>query len=349
MSRASIRQRFRSVRERGEFLVGAGVGSGLFMEAAEKGGADFVFALSAGRLRLMGAASAACLLPIFDSNDFVASFGANEFVGRSSIPIFFGASVTTQKSAGEIAAAIAELGFAGVTNYPSVVHYPAPMLSALESCGLGFRKELDMLAAAQALDLWTVCWVRTREQAQQATAAGVDMVCFDFGWTTGGWHGMANVGTLTLKEAVMVTREVANAVQRENSETFLVVVGGPIEKIEDLMPICRTAHVSGYIGGSTIDRLPLEDAVMNQTLSFKAAAAMTRKQNEHNRTLVAFGRSLGLVGSSQRMLDLYRSIRQAVRIPPRFACVITGEAGTSAAASRSSSPRSMQARCRRSV
>src|SRR5688572_26779509 len=112
MSRQDIRSRFQSVRERGEFLVGAGVGSGLFAEAAERGGADFIFALSPGRLRLMGAASAACMLPILDSNTFVASFGSNEFVDRCSIPVVFGASVMTpQRSAAEIALSIAELGF----------------------------------------------------------------------------------------------------------------------------------------------------------------------------------------------------------------------------------------------
>jgi predicted TIM-barrel enzyme/DNA-binding NtrC family response regulator len=327
VSRRSIRMQFQTVRDRGEFLVGAAVGAGLFAEAAERGGADFVLALSAGRLRLMGAASIACMLPICDSNAFVASFGANEFVGRCSIPIFFGASVMTHdRAAEEIAASIAKLGFAGVMNFPTAVHYPSATQAALELCGLGFGKELELLKSAQALDLWTVCHVRTREQAQRAAAAGVDMVCFIYGWNAGGRRGMASA--ITLREAALLAREVAKVVHHENRETFLVLEGGPIEKVEDLLPIYRSAHIGGYVGGSTIDRLPLEDAVVNQTLRFKTAAAATRKRNAQARALIAFGRSLGLVGSSRRMLELYQDIRQGARSSAKFAFIITGEPGT---------------------
>lgn len=324
-NRQRIRARFESARQRGEFLVGAAVGSGLFAEAAERGGADFVLALSAGRLRLMGAASVACMLPLCDSNPFVAQFGTREFIGRCSIPIFFGASTMTPDSPQEIAASIAQLGFSGATNFPSAVHYPRGTLAALEASGWGFRKELELLAAARRLDLWTACHVKTREQAQQAAASGVDMVCFAYGWNTGGPHGMPSV--LTLHEAAMLAREVAKVVQQENPQTLVVLEGGPIEKIDDLTPIYRSAHISGYIGGSTIDRLPLEDAVVNQTLRFKTTVSATRKLTENNRALVTFGRSLGLHGASQRMLELYRKLRQAGRSPAKFAFMVSGEAG----------------------
>ena len=62
--RKRIRQRFTEARKRGEFLVGAAIGAGILGLAAEQGGADFVLALSAGRFRIMGAASVACMLPI---------------------------------------------------------------------------------------------------------------------------------------------------------------------------------------------------------------------------------------------------------------------------------------------
>lgn len=326
--RQDIYAAFQQTRARGDLLVGAAGGSGLIAEAAERGGADFLFAVNAGRLRLMGAATVACLLPISDSNARVAEFGSREFLNRCSIPVIFGAAAMTSKqSATDIAAMAADLGFDGIANFPSAVQYPPAMRSALEFSRLGFRKELDMLRAARALDLWTVCWVRTKEQARQAAASGTDMVCFDFGWTAGGWHGTASA--LTLKEAALSAREFAATVRRENPRAFPVVVGGPIENIEHLMPIFRNARIAGYIGGSTLDRLPLEDAVMNQTLRFKSAAAMKRKQNARQQTLIAFGRRLGLLGTSQRMLELYRSLRETARAPARFACAITGEPGSS--------------------
>jgi len=83
------------------------------------------------------------------------------------------------------------------------------------------------------------------------------------------------------------------------------------------MPMYRTAHISGYVGGSTIDRVPLEDAVINQALRFKATAAATRKRTEHDGALIAYGKSLGLVGVSQRMLDLYQPYAKRRRAPPK--------------------------------
>src|SRR5215470_1493124 len=102
MNRQSIRQRFQTIRERGDLLFGAAGGAGLFAEAAERGGADFLFVVSAGRLRLMGAATAACVLPVLDSNAWVADFGVKEFVNRCSIPVIFSAvAMTSKQSAAE--------------------------------------------------------------------------------------------------------------------------------------------------------------------------------------------------------------------------------------------------------
>ena len=325
LGRQVVRHRFRAVHERGEFLVGAAVGSGLLAEASERGGADFVIAVSAGRLRLMGTASIACMLPICNANALVASFGPSEFIGRVQVPVFCGACAMTPDSATEIAAAIAELGFDGVMNFPSAVHHSSAVQSVLEASGLGFGKELELLRAARELDLWTVCHARTRDEARRAAAAGVDMIYLVYGWNAGGPRGIASV--LTLREAAMLAREVANVVRRENRQTLLVLEGGPIETSEDLLPIYRAAHISGYVGGSTIDRLPIEEAVTNQTLRFKGTPAATRRDRRQDRVLTTFGRSLGLVGRSQRMLDLYQSTREAARRSSEFACLVSGEKG----------------------
>ncbi|MBL8269200.1 phosphoenolpyruvate hydrolase family protein [Steroidobacter sp.] len=325
--RQQLRERFLEVHARDEFLVGAAVGSGLFAEAAEHGRADFVLALNAGRLRLMGTASVACMLPIRDANTFVESFGPAEFLGRCSIPVFFGASaMSPDRSAADIARHVAELGFDGIMNFPSVVHYPDEVIAAMDRCGLGFRKELELLGAARLLDLWSVAHVRTRAQARQAATAGCDMICFDIGWTSGGRRGPRS--NVTLSEAAMLMREIAKVVQRENPQTLLLLEGGPIESTEDLLPIYRAAHIRGYVGGSSIDRLPLEDAVINQTLRFKGAAAANRRSAEHDRELLELGKSLGVVGRSSRMIAFLQAANRFLRTSGGPAFVISGERGS---------------------
>src|ERR1700752_5375782 len=75
------------------FMIGAAIGTGMIARAAEHGGADFLLALNAGRVRGMGAPSIACMLPIHEANDFVEAFAAAEIVGKVSVPVVFGASV----------------------------------------------------------------------------------------------------------------------------------------------------------------------------------------------------------------------------------------------------------------
>src|ERR1700722_17673745 len=80
------------VPQRGRFLVGAAIGTGMAAKAAERGGADFLLALNAGRFRSMGLPSAACLLALRDANDLVMEFGRSEILTQTSLPVFFGAA-----------------------------------------------------------------------------------------------------------------------------------------------------------------------------------------------------------------------------------------------------------------
>ena len=53
-----------------------------------------------------------------------------------------------------------------------------------------------------------------------------------------------------------------------------MVEGGPIVSPRHLEELCRIARVDGYIGGSTIDRVPLETAIEIVTASFKTIESL---------------------------------------------------------------------------
>lgn len=307
--RQRIRKQFAAARDRGEFLVGAAIGAGILGQAAEEGGADFVLALSAGRFRIMGAASVACLLPIRDSNRFVEQFAPAELLSQCSAPVYFGASTLDPNLSVEaLADEVAELGFAGVVNFPTVSLYPTGIRAVLDAIGIGFSKELTLFAAAHARGLSSVAYVRTGEQARAAAALGVDIVCVDFGWNAGGAKGP--VSEISIEEAAARTREMSRIVARENPDTFVFLEGGPIEDPDQLAMVCRVAHIHGYVGGSTIDRLPLAESVAGQTLRFKSAAVLARVLSNEERELTAFGEHIGLAGSSEAMIRVYETIRR---------------------------------------
>ncbi len=307
--RQRVRSLFGAARRRGEFLVGAAIGAGILGQAAEKGGADFVLALGAGRFRIMGAASVACMLPIRDSNQFVTQFASSEMLSQISIPVYFGASTLDPGLSVEtLADEIADLGFAGVVNFPTVGHYPARMRAALDAAGIGFSKELSLFSAAHDRGLSTLAYVRTGEQARAAAACGVDIVCFNFGWNAGGVQGL--VSEIGIEEAAVQSREISRIVARENPDSFFVLEGGPIEDPDQVAAICRVAHIHGYVGGSTIDRLPLAESVASQTLRFKSAAVLARVLSNEESALISFGHRIGLAGRSEAMIRVYETIER---------------------------------------
>lgn len=305
--RDDLLQRFFKARERKEFLVGAAIGAGLLGEAAEDGGADFLIALNAGRFRLMGASSVACMLPIRDANEFVFSFAATELLSQCSLPTFFGASVMDPTlSVRDLCFRIENDGFAGIANFPSVVHYPATVRNALESSGIGFSRELELFDQAQRNGLATLAYVRTRQQAQAAAMHGVDLICYNFGWNAGGSKGP--VSDISVEEAAALSREIGRVIRRENPNIFFFLEGGPIQDPDQLAAVCRVSNLHGYIGGSTIDRLPLAQSVVSQTQRFKSAAAMARRLSKQEKHLVQLGEQYGFTGSSQAMLRTYAAL-----------------------------------------
>ncbi len=323
--RARVMERFARARERGEFLVGAAIGAGLLGDAAERGGADFLVALNAGRFRLMGASSVACILPIRDANQFVLSFAPLEILSQCRIPVYFGASTLDPALSLEaLVAEIADLGFAGVANFPSVVHLPAPVRHALDGPGLGFERELELLALAHRHDLSSLAYVRTREQASAAAARGVDIICYNVGWNAGGAKGP--VSEISVEETAAHAREMHGVIRRENPRAFFFLEGGPIQDPDQLAAVCRVARMHGYIGGSTIDRLPLAQSVSGQTQRFKSATALARILGKQERMLVDLGRRHGFVGASEAMIDVYEALDRFRG--SSFPMLISGERNT---------------------
>ncbi|MEM7173363.1 MAG: phosphoenolpyruvate hydrolase family protein, partial [Pseudomonadota bacterium] len=111
-----------------DFLIGAAIGSGNTALAAERGGADLLLAINAGRLRNMGAPSIACMLPIADATQMTESFAGEELLAQCRIPVFLGVNVWGPTfEPVKIARRVKASGFAGAVNFPSCMHYPRPL------------------------------------------------------------------------------------------------------------------------------------------------------------------------------------------------------------------------------
>ncbi|MHB2165611.1 phosphoenolpyruvate hydrolase family protein [Alsobacter sp. R-9] len=272
-----VRQRPAWLTNRPSFLVGAAIGTGIAAKSAIRGGADFLIALSAGRMRNMGEPSIAAMLPMHASNDFVLGFATTEILPRASVPVFFGASCfDPREDLDALLDRIGEAGFSGVANFPSAVLIDGAFRGFLEASGIGFARELDLLERAGRRSMATLAYTHTAEEAAAAARRGVDIVNIDLGWNTGGVLGVET--SLRVEEAAFTAATVAKAVRSASPGTLCVVEGGPIVSPRQLEDLCMVAEVDGYVGGSTIDRVPSESAIEAVTATFKAIGALQQGQ-----------------------------------------------------------------------
>ena len=246
--------------DRRRFLVGAAIGTGMAAQSAVRGGADFLLALSAGRMRCIGEPSVAAMLPLRECNELVMSFARAEILPRATVPVFFGAaSFDPRLDLAALVERIAEAGFSGISNFPTAILIDGAYRRFLESVGLGFERELELLSRAKARGLVTLAYAHTREEAVAAAQRGVDIVNIDLGWNKGGVRGVDTI--VRVEEAALTANTITRAVHAAAPQTTCLVEGGPIVSPKQLEELCQVARVDGYIGGSTIDRVPSESAI----------------------------------------------------------------------------------------
>lgn len=305
---ASKTQRAGTVVAWSEFLIGAAIGSGNTGLAAELGGANFLLAINAGRLRNMGAPSIACMLPVFDACADTEAFARAELLPQVRIPVLLGVNVWGQRFDPQQAANSArDDGFAGAVNFPSCMHYSRPMQQILSRAGRGIEQEVEQLRAVQDAGLISMFYCATRTQARLAADAGLDLVCLNLGWNAGGAFGHRKRSTL--EEVATIAREIGRLMKRINPATRFLLEGGPIASAEDLGRIVSLAPIDGYVGGSTIDRIPMEVSIANQIDGFRRAGRRRSTLDRDSARLVAWSKKFGFVGRSTAQLGFLRRLR----------------------------------------
>ena len=313
---------FAPVVPRGRFLVGAAIGTGMASKSAEQGGADFLLALNAGRFRSMGAPSAACLLALRSSNQWVMEFGQNEILTQTSLPVFFGAT-PIGVDIESLLDQIADGGFHGVANFPSCTFLDGQYRRFLEETGYGFDRELALLEAARARGLRTLAYVHTVAEAWSA-AAHVDMVNLDFGWNMGGSVGVES--PLDIEASCVLAAEFVTAVRDIRERTRCPDRGRPDRHSKHGSRFAGSAKADGYIGGSTIDRVPLESAIEMATSAFKTVGSLRQQVAVLEKRLQGKAPIDAIIGFSDSMARVREQVARAMELD--WPVLIIGETGS---------------------
>lgn len=98
--------------------------------------------------------------------------------------------------------------------------------------------------------------------------AGADIVVAHMGLTTSGTIG-AKTGR-SLEECVVLVREIRESVVAVRREVVVLCHGGPIAGPGDAEVVLRGVEgCHGFFGASSMERLPVEEAIRGNLESFK--------------------------------------------------------------------------------
>lgn len=268
MDRQEILKRFRSKIAAGEPIIGAGAGIGLTAKSAEEGGASFLVIYNSGRYRMAGRSSMAGLMPYGDANAIVLEMGEEILNVVDEIPVIAGVCGTDPfRSMPRFLREIKARGFSGVQNYPTVCLFEGVMRANLEETGLGYDKEVDMMREAVALDLLTVAYVADEANATAMAAAGVDVLVAHLGLTAS--SGVGAKTAVGLDDGAKRVQALHDAGKAARDDAIVLFHGGPVATPDDAQRILdNVTGVVGFLGASTMERLPTEVAVREQVSSF---------------------------------------------------------------------------------
>jgi len=161
-----------------------------------------------------------------------------------------------------------DLGFAGVQNFPTVGLIDGTFRQNLEETGMGYDTEVSMIQKARELDLLTTPYVFNVDESKKMAEAGADILVAHMGLTTSGSIG-ATSGK-TLDDCVKLIQEISDTAIAIKPDILVLCHGGPIAKPEDAeYVISRTKGIHGFYGASSMERLPVEEAITNITKTFK--------------------------------------------------------------------------------
>jgi predicted TIM-barrel enzyme len=272
IARKEILDRFRGMIARREPIIGGGAGTGLSAKCEEAGGIDLIVIYNSGRYRMAGRGSLAGLLAYGNANQIVVEMAAEVLPVVRRTPVLAGVNGTDPFIVVErFLRQLAELGFSGVQNFPTVGLIDGTFRANLEETGMGYGLEVDMIRAARELDLLTTPYVFSVQNAIDMTRAGADIVVCHMGLTTGGTIGAETA--FGLEDCVPLINEWAAAALRVNPDVIVLCHGGPIATPEDarrILAACPDCH--GFYGASSMERLPAETALTETTRRFKELA-----------------------------------------------------------------------------
>jgi predicted TIM-barrel enzyme len=277
-TRTEVIDRLHATLKQGHPIIAAGAGTGISAKFIEKGGADLLIIYNSGRFRMSGHGSTCGLMAYGDANAVAMEIGEFEVLPTvEEIPVICGVHATDpRRRMWHWLLKVKDMGFSGVNNFPTHCIVDGQFRQVLEETGMSVKKEFEMVALARKMDLFSIVYVSAPEEARAMAEAGADAIIAHVGTTIGGSIGVQNAA-ITIDEAVRRTQGIIAAAKQVRNDILFLSHGGPISKPEDAAYINQHTDCVGFVGASSLERMGVEQSLVDITRQFKAIPAPAAK------------------------------------------------------------------------
>lgn len=270
ISRSEILARFRTMIAARKPIVGGGAGTGLSAKCEAAGGIDLIVIYNSGRYRMAGRGSLAGLLAYGNANQIVMEMAREVLPVVPGTPVLAGVNGTDPFVDFDVFLDdVKRIGFSGIQNFPTVGLIDGNFRKNLEETGMSYSMEVDVVARANHKDLLTTPYVFDPANAVDMAKAGADVLVAHMGLTTGGAIGAETA--FTLDDCIERINAITEAARSVRPDIIALCHGGPIAMPADAQKVlsgCPDCH--GFYGASSMERLPVEVALTEQTRNFKS-------------------------------------------------------------------------------
>jgi predicted TIM-barrel enzyme len=271
-TREEVTARLKKTLADGKPIIIGGAGDGFTAKLEAKGGIDIIGVYNSGRFRHFGGGSLCGLMPMGRNNDMVYEYAAEVLAQAGEVPVVAGFCAQDPRMLWEHwFKQMVDMGISGFMSFPTVglIDADSHYRKNLEESGLGFDQEARVLKLAHDLDYFTIGYCFTPNEARMVAEAGVDILACHVGLTAGGLIGAESV--MTLDKVAEVTNELIAAAKgvRPKLDFLPITHGGPLEDPKSTAYVMERCEAVGYLGASSIERTPVEPAVIQVCKDFK--------------------------------------------------------------------------------
>ena len=269
-TRTEVIARLRDTMSKGKPIIAAGAGTGISAKFIERGGADLVIVYNSGRFRMAGHGSTAGMMAYGDANAVAMEIGEYEVLPVvEEIPVICGVHATDpRRRMWHWLGKVKDVGFSGINNFPTHTIIDGKFRQILEETGMSVKKEFETVALARKMEMFTIVYVGSPEEAKAMAEAGADVIIAHVGTTVGGSIGVTNA-TMSLPEAAKITQGIIDAAKSVRKDLIFLSHGGPINTPEDAAFINEHTDTDGFVGASSLERMAVEQSLTDLTQRFK--------------------------------------------------------------------------------